>query len=166
MPTLSDLIERHLNALVEAAENSQVEVIRSELATIFDCVPSQINYVLTTRFTPAKGFVVESQRGSGGHVRIRRVLIAEKSSLGEYLHTGIAPELSHDPAMHICERLHYEGLITAREAALMMAALRRSSLPLPVPLRDQVRAAILKAMLLEIAGWPCPQTEPEANQSS
>ena len=153
MPTLSDLIEHHLNRLMEEAQDMQVEIIRSELASHFDCVPSQINYVLTTRFTPARGFLVESQRGSGGHVRIRRLYLEKRTTLRDFLLTELAPELTQDQSRHICERMFHEGLITEREAAMMIAATRRSSLPIPIPLRDQVRASILRSMLLELAQW-------------
>ena len=136
---------------MEASQERQVEIIRSELAAFFDCVPSQINYVLTTRFTPARGFLVESQRGSGGHVRIRRIYIAEENTLREFLLTELPSELTADQARHLCERLLSEQLISEREAGLMIAALSLRSLALPTLLRDQIRAVILRAMLLEIA---------------
>ena len=151
MPTTSDLIELHLQRLMEDAQGRQVEIIRSELASLFDCVPSQINYVLTTRFTPARGFLVESQRGSGGHVRIRRIYLEKVTTLRDFLISELTDELTQEQAKHICERLLNENLITEREAALMTAATRRSSIPVPVPCRDQVRSCILKAMLMEIA---------------
>ncbi|MCL2548345.1 MAG: CtsR family transcriptional regulator [Symbiobacteriaceae bacterium] len=150
MPTISDMIELHLKRLMEEAQDKHVEIIRNELASLFDCVPSQINYVLTTRFTPARGFVVESQRGSGGHVRIRRLPLEKLTTLSDYLFMDLAPELTQEQARHICERLLHERLITEREAAIMTAATRRSSIPVPVPYRDQVRSCILRAMILEI----------------
>ena len=151
MATLSDLIELHLHCLVDEAKGRHIEIIRSELAGRFNCVPSQINYVLSTRFTPARGFLVESQRGSGGHVRIRRIYLGEGSSLHEYLLTETATELTQEQARHICERLLHERMVNEREAALMIAATRRSSIPLHLPLRDQIRATVLRAMLMEIA---------------
>ena len=151
MPTLADIIEQYLRSLVENAGGNHIEIIRSEVAASFDCVPSQINYVLATRFTPARGYLVESQRGSGGHVRIRRIQLAPQSTLGDFLHSGLTEALTQDQARHICERLLHEELITKRECSLMVAALRRSSLPVSIPLRDQLRATILRAMLLELA---------------
>lgn len=163
MPTLSDLIEQYLNALMEDAKGQQVEITRSEVAAVFDCVPSQINYVLTTRFTPARGFLVESQRGSGGHVRIRRVYL-ETTCLGDYLSDGVSSELSQEEARHICDRLFAEGMITERERALMVAATRRSALPVAAQLQNRLRASLLKAMLYELA-QQSGSIKPSANKT-
>ena len=152
MATLADLIETHLHMLIHETQGQKVEIVRSELAAVFDCVPSQINYVLATRFTPARGYVVESQRGSGGHVRIRRIQLDVNTGLHEYLHSGIGDAISQEEAKHICDRLLSEHLITERERALIVAATRRTSLPVPLQLRDPIRACMLKAILLELAG--------------
>ena len=68
---ISDVIAQFINELLE--EDSTAEVQRSELASRFNCVPSQINYVISTRFSPERGYVVESRRGGNGYIRIRRV---------------------------------------------------------------------------------------------
>jgi len=150
MPTLADLIEHHLKRMVEEAQEKRVEIIRSELAAIFDCVPSQINYVLATRFTPARGFMVESQRGSGGHVRISRIQLHKSALLQEYLLAEVTPEISQLQAKHICDRMLHEGLISEKEHAIIIAATKRSSIPVPIPLRDRVRSRMMRAIMLEI----------------
>ena len=72
MAKISNSIEDFLLAMLKEAEGS-LEIQRSLLAERFDCAPSQINYVLTTRFTPYKGYYVESRRGGGGFIRITKV---------------------------------------------------------------------------------------------
>ncbi len=148
--TLADIIEEYLRELVQMSTNARIEITRSELAERFSCVPSQINYVLTTRFTPERGFVVESRRGGGGHVRIARVELGHGDQLAVLLNETIGAALNEETAMHICDRLYYEQIITARERIMMEAGLQRRSLPLPTEIRDQVRASIMKAMILAI----------------
>ncbi|MGE5653340.1 MAG: CtsR family transcriptional regulator [Bacillota bacterium] len=148
--TLADIIEGYLRELVEMSANARVEITRSELAERFSCVPSQINYVLATRFTPERGFVVESRRGGGGHVRITRVVLGEGDQLTVLLNETIGDALNEETAMHICDRLYYERVISARERAMLQAAAQRRALPLPTEVRDNVRASIMKAMILAI----------------
>lgn len=73
MPRLSNIIEEFIKELLEETEDGIVEIQRNELADYFDCAPSQINYVLTTRFTPYMGYYVESRRGGGGYIKIVKV---------------------------------------------------------------------------------------------
>ena len=79
MATLSDSIERYLKGRLSKAVEGVIEIRRSEVAEQFDCVPSQINYVLETRFTPQRGYYVESRRGGGGYIRIMESLRAPLS---------------------------------------------------------------------------------------
>lgn len=132
------------------SNNDRVEITRSELAERFSCVPSQINYVLATRFTPERGFVVQSRRGGGGHVRITRIELGQGDQLTVLLNETIGEALNQETAMHICDRLYHEGVITVRERAMLEAAVQRRSLPLPTVARDEVRASIMKAMILAI----------------
>lgn len=148
--TLADIIEVYLRELVEMSSNARVEITRSELAERFSCVPSQINYVLATRFTPERGYIVESRRGGGGHVRIARVELGQGDQLAILLNETIGEALNEETARHICDRLYYERVITARERAMLQAAVQRRSLPLPVEIRDHVRACLMKAMILTI----------------
>ena len=81
MPGLSNMIERFIKSMIEMAEDSTIEIQRNELAERFDCAPSQINYVLTTRFTPYKGYYIESRRGGGGYIKIIKVGIDENEDI-------------------------------------------------------------------------------------
>ncbi|MBC7345957.1 MAG: CtsR family transcriptional regulator [Clostridia bacterium] len=146
MRTLADRIEEYLKKRLAESPRGILEVQRQELALLFACVPSQINYVLGTRFTLTQGYLVESRRGGGGYVRIVRLpldvqhlaaLLAEKP-------------LSQQAAEGIIARLEEEGIVGRREAMLMQAVLDREVLGVELPTRDFLRARLLRAMLLTI----------------
>ena len=86
MRNISDIIENYLKEVLEMSEKSLVEIKRSEIADKFECVPSQINYVINTRFTIEKGYVVESKRGGGGFIRIMKVQTYDHAHLIDQLH--------------------------------------------------------------------------------
>lgn len=148
MSNISDLIEKYLKGLIEGSKQGQVEIQRNELAVRFSCVPSQINYVLATRFTVEHGFVVESKRGGGGFVRIVRVPMDEKIDVVCQMCDLIGNNISQQGAEGITRRLLEEDLISGREAAIMRAAMSRDVLRIALPARDQLRALILKAMII------------------
>lgn len=141
---MTDAIEQHLLGLLGG--DTAVELQRAELAVRFGCAPSQINYVLVTRFTPARGFVVESRRGGGGYIRVVR-LPAEA-----WADVAVFPEeIDQATALHHVARLREAGRVTDREAAMLRAIVAREVLALPLPLRDRLRAAILRAALCGLA---------------
>lgn len=148
MPNLCDCIEAYIRDLLQEREGV-VEIRRSELAERFGCAPSQINYVLSTRFTPDRGYVVESRRGGGGYIRITRLNL-EREDLFGWLSRRLAGPISQDEACHIIARLQEDGIVTPREALLMQAAVHRETIALDLPLRDQVRARLLHAMLIAL----------------
>ncbi len=148
MANLADKIERYLKEHLRRTEI--LEVQRAMLAALFDCAPSQINYVLTTRFTPERGYLVESRRGGGGYIRIIRLNIESPEDLRDLIQRQIGDSLSQNEALDIVERLREEGIIDEREAAMMEVAMRREVLGLELPVRDTVRANLLKAMLTAI----------------
>lgn len=146
MRNISDIIEEHLKEVLR--RNGVVEIQRSELAQLFQCVPSQINYVIATRFTLEKGYVVESKRGGGGYIRIRRIQAPENpKSYWQNLLELIQDQISQSSAEAIVDRLLEDGRVSGREALLMKSVLSRDLFPLPVAVRDRVRANILKSML-------------------
>ena len=148
MRNISDLIEGYLKEILELEQQGLIEIKRSELAEQFQCVPSQINYVINTRFTAERGYLVESKRGGGGYIRIVRVEPHSKKDLFDELDRYIQKELAQSVSEDIIYRLLDENIISKREAKLMLAALDRSTLDMPLPLRDQIRARILRAMLM------------------
>ncbi|MFC5540878.1 MAG: CtsR family transcriptional regulator [Bacilli bacterium] len=150
MKNISDLIEGYLKRVIELDGKGHIEIKRSELADKFQCVPSQINYVINTRFTVEKGYLVESKRGGGGYIRIFRVKPSSKVELIDHLIKQIEKGATQNMAEDIIYRLLEEEMINEREATLMLAAVNRDTLKLQLPTRDELRSAILKAMLLTL----------------
>ncbi|MGE5591621.1 MAG: CtsR family transcriptional regulator [Bacillota bacterium] len=150
MRNLADRIEAYLLSLVRQAPEGVVELQRAELAEKFDCVPSQINYVLATRFSPERGFVVESRRGGGGYIRISRLNLDSSDELQQLVHRAMGDAMSQDVALAYITRLQEAGLLTPRETALMTAVVHREVLALDLPARDILRANLLRAMLLAL----------------
>jgi transcriptional regulator CtsR len=150
MARLSDIIEAFLKTLINEEEGA-VEIQRNELANKFNCVPSQINYVISTRFTADKGYYVESRRGGGGYISIKRV---NTESAGEYLMhiiTSIGNKISQLTSEVFINNFVDYNLIDDREAMLMKAATSDKVLiDIPVEKRDEVRATVLKHMLMSL----------------
>ncbi|HLQ71284.1 MAG TPA: CtsR family transcriptional regulator [Bacillota bacterium] len=144
---ISDIIEAYLKKVLEQTGKNAVEIRRGEIAELFQCVPSQINYVIKTRFTSEKGYIVESKRGGGGYIRIMRVIHQDHADLIDEIIAMINPEVNQQEAFHVLERLYEEEVITKREAKLMMSAIDRTTLAFQLPLRDKVRSRVLTAML-------------------
>lgn len=139
-----------MKQVIELGGQGHIEIKRSELADKFQCVPSQINYVINTRFTAERGYLVESKRGGGGYIRILRVSAHSKTELLDDITEQVGNAVSQQAVEHMVYRLIDEEVITKREAKLILAAISRSTLVLPLPLRDEVRAYIIKAMLLTL----------------
>lgn len=147
LKNISDLIEHYLKQVLEMSEKEIVEIKRSEIADRFQCVPSQINYVINTRFTIENGYVVESKRGGGGYIRIMKVKANNKSHLIDQLVSLIKSHLSQMSAEQIIQRLYEENVITLREAKIMKSVIDRSVINVELPRRDELRAVMLRAML-------------------
>jgi len=144
---ISDIIENYLKEVLEMSGKSLVEIKRSEVADKFECVPSQINYVINTRFTIEKGYVVESKRGGGGFIRIMKVQSHDSAHLIDQLLSLIQMRIPQSSAEDVIYRLVEEKVINDREAKIMLSVIDRSVLYLDLPYRDELRARILKAML-------------------
>ncbi|MGB9663235.1 MAG: CtsR family transcriptional regulator [Moorellaceae bacterium] len=148
--TLADRIEEYLKWLLSSTPEGVIEVQRQELAKVFACVPSQITYVLGTRFTVERGYLVESRRGGGGYVRIMRLPLKDRHKLKEWVQEAVSEYVSQDAGEEMINRLYQEGFLTSREKMLLEAVINRHALPLELPLRDRVRSAILRAVLLTL----------------
>jgi transcriptional regulator of stress and heat shock response len=144
---ISDIIESYLKKVLEMSEQEIVEIKRSEIADKFQCVPSQINYVINTRFTIEKGYTVESKRGGGGYIRIMKVRTRDDAHLVDQLLSLIKSRIAQGSAEDVIFRLVEEGVITDREAKIMLSVIDRSVLYIELPYRDELRSRMLKAML-------------------
>ncbi|WP_026569016.1 MULTISPECIES: CtsR family transcriptional regulator [Sediminibacillus] len=147
MSNISDVIERYLKEILRENNKNAVEIKRSEIANQFQCVPSQINYVIKTRFTVERGYIVESKRGGGGYIRIIRIENEDKAKLIDDIMKMIQPAVTQQAAVDILERMLEEELITKREAKMMASAIDRSTLAFQLPVRDEIRSRIMTAML-------------------
>ena len=149
---LSDSIEQFIKTMLTQDEND-VELKRNELAEYFGCAPSQINYVLSTRFTPDHGYIIESRRGGGGCIRIFRMRQDTSAQLSYMRNQRIGDSIDALTASHLIQQLQERKAVTPGEAALMNAAVSDQSLSLPITaeMKDALRAKILKRMLTEVA---------------
>src|SRR5690625_881203 len=147
MSNISDVIEKYLKQTLKAQGKNVIEIKRSEIADQFQCVPSQINYVINTRFTVEKGYVVESKRGGGGYIRIIKVIHQDSSELIDEIITMIQPTVTQQTAVDVLNRLKEEDLITEREMKIMVSVMDRRVLAFQLPLRDEIRARLLVTML-------------------
>ncbi|SDE59222.1 transcriptional regulator CtsR [Paenibacillus sp. UNCCL117] len=148
MRSVSEMIEQHLKQIMQQSPDGVIEIQRNDLADQFNCVPSQINYVISTRFTLEKGYLVESKRGGGGYVRIQKIVLHSHGTVLDYIFQNVGTHIDQNASEGLIYRLQEGGFITAREAALMKAALDREALALKLPLRDEIRARMLKAMMI------------------
>lgn len=148
--TLADRIENYIKWLLNRSTDGVVELQRQELAERFTCVPSQISYVLSTRFTIERGYLVESRRGGGGYIRIARVPLNADTRIKAWVQEALGEYLTQEAAVELIRRLEEEGLLTRREQIILTSVINRQTLPLELPMRDQVRACIMKAVILTL----------------
>ncbi len=144
---MSDMIEEFIKDLFD--ETNYVEIQRNDLAEQFNCVPSQINYVISTRFKPAHGYYVESKRGGGGHITIRKVDIAKSNYIMQVIESIGDRITSQEVDIFISNALSYD-VITKEQAKLLKVATSDNVLIVPYEYKDLLRASILKNMLINI----------------
>ena len=149
---LSDSIESFIKTLI-TQEEPEVELKRNELAEYFGCAPSQINYVLATRFSPDHGYIIESRRGGGGYIRIVRVLSDQNQRLAYLINERIGERIDEASAVRLIGQLTESKTVSAEEANMMRAAVSSCALSVPIPdsIKDALRARTLKTMLTAVA---------------
>ncbi len=130
-------------------DEEYIEIQRNDLAEQFNCVPSQINYVIATRFKPSQGYYVESKRGGGGHIKIKKVNIT-KSNYFMHIINSIGEAISQQEVdIFISNFLSY-SMVTEEQAKLLKVATSDNILTISQPTRDKIRANIFKNMLLNL----------------
>ena len=144
---ISDIIENYIKELL--ADDNEVIIKRNDLANYFNCVPSQINYVIATRFTNELGFIVESRRGGGGGITIRKVLLTKNDYISTLI-SSIGNYLKQNEAYSYIKTLFEYDIITKREANIMFAAVSDNTLNIDGENKDYLRAKIMKNMLTNI----------------
>ena len=143
---ISDIIEQYLKDIL--ADSRRIEIKRSEIAQQFDCVPSQINYVIKTRFTLKNGYVVKSKRGGGGYIRIERINLLDDVDVLDMLINAIGDSISERDAFDVIRTLYEAKVITRREGDLMMVMVAKQTLKLDSRVKEnQLRARVLTSLL-------------------
>ena len=148
---LSDIIARRILELIEESDKNTAEIQRNELASALGCVPSQINYVLETRFTVDRGYIVESKRGGGGFVKISKI---KTNDSNDYLNglflESVGDELTEKRFAQILDKLVSDNIMSESERILIEASLSDDSLSMPFTIRDKVRAKAFKNVILKL----------------
>ncbi len=150
MASLSDIIETFIKQMISDT-NGVIEIQRNELANQFNCVPSQINYVISTRFTTDRGYYVESRRGGGGHVRIKRINITRPGNYLMHIVSSMGTSISQQSAEVFINNFIDYDVISEREGYIMKAAVSDKIIGvISMPDRDIIRATLLKNMILSL----------------
>lgn len=145
---LSNAIAQMISEMLE--EKQEIEIQRNILAQDLGCVPSQINYVLSSRFTPERGYIVESRRGGGGFIKITRVAY-DKDTMIMQVVNAVGSAIDEETARAHIMNLAYHKLISPRDANLMLSAISESNFrPVPPALKSILRANIFKQLLLTV----------------
>ena len=149
MARISDIIAQFINDMIEDKKDKEVIIQRNELADKFNCAPSQINYVLTTRFTSEKGYMIESRRGGGGYIIIKRIEYNNKEKQVEAINKAIGDSLTYSAALLLLEHLYETNLITKRELEIVKISINDRTLSNAED-KNKLRAEILKGIIMVI----------------
>ena len=144
---MSDIIANFINDILNETDEGEAIIQRNDLATRFNCVPSQINYVISTRFTPAYGYYVESQRGGGGYIKITKAKIT-KSDYLMHLITSLGDKVTQKEIEIFVKNIYENDIISMREAKLILSATNDKALN--TENKDIIRASIFKNMLINL----------------
>lgn len=145
---VSNLIEKYIKEIFLKNNAAVIEIRRNEMADRFECAPSQINYVMQTRFSLEKGYIVKSKRGGGGFIRIQKLDIPSQKGLYLAIRKYIGDRISQEQSWGLIQRLFDERIITARERQMLRVAVSRDVLNMEQLYRDRFRASLLSSMLI------------------
>ena len=149
---ISDLIASFLQESLDESDGGVLEVQRSDLAQKFNCVPSQINYVMSTRFSPEHGYIVESRRGGNGYIRITRVRM-DRQTLLMHVVNSVGGELDLASAKAILSNLTTSGALDKNVGETLLTCMGDRALgAVPRQTRDTVRAEMMKQALIHQLG--------------
>ena len=146
---LSEVIESYIKEMMGDNDEEFIEFGRNELAQYFNCVPSQINYVISTRFNPERGYYVESHRGGGGNIKIKRIDISKNKYI-MHIVNSIKNDLSQHEAEMLIDNLFDYGVIDEKSLKMLKVATNDKVLNLPLEYADITRTKILKNLLINI----------------
>lgn len=146
---ISDIIEKYLKSIL--AESQEVEIKRSEMAQLFNCVPSQINYVIKTRFNIQNGYIVRSKRGGGGYIRIAKVNLVDDYDVLDELITIVGDSINFKEAFQLIQSLFQASVLSQMTANLLLAVIDKKTLNFgDSELENMLRARIMKSILTRL----------------
>jgi transcriptional regulator of stress and heat shock response len=148
MTRLSDVIEEFIKDMLKNSNENQLQIVRNELANYFSCAPSQINYVLTTRFTVDKGYYIESRRGGGGYIIIKQFKLKQDKFLLDIINEKIADSITYNTGVHIVEGLMESDIITKKECDILKVAINDRTLSICLHNKNKLRADILRSIVM------------------
>ena len=147
MARLTDIIEKFIKEMINEDEENKILIQRNELADQFICAPSQINYVLSTRFTYAKGYIIESRRGGGGYISIKKIEHKCPVSRKKILNESIGDSITYHNTISLLDNLLEGEIINKKEYELIKISMNDKTLN-SVSNKNKVRADILKGMMM------------------
>ena len=148
MSKISDLIEEFI--LEQLDDTEYINLSRNELANFFNCAPSQINYVLSTRFTEPRGFIIESHRGGGGYIRLARINLDKDDYLTALISDTLIYDIDYPTSIQILNNLCSLGFLTNNEVTILSFAVAPKALAMPLKIENKQRANILKNIVINI----------------
>ncbi len=148
MSKISDIIEAFI--LEQMQDDEELNLSRNELANFFNCAPSQINYVLSTRFTTPKGFIIESHRGGGGYIRLVKVNMGKDDYLNRLLTEVLTDEITYSESCEILDNLYKHNVILDETLDILKIVLSGKSLSMPIKIENKQRANILENLIINI----------------
>ncbi|WP_413626967.1 CtsR family transcriptional regulator [Fructilactobacillus vespulae] len=144
--SMSDTIEEYLKKLLDSSDE-ELQIRRSDIAQYFDVVPSQINYVIKTRFNLKDGFIVQSKRGGGGYIRIEKIRLVQEADVFDSLIAAIGDSITQRDEEIILNTLLENKLLSKREVNLIASILKQEAINVETKMEEKVRANILAALL-------------------
>ena len=150
MTTLANQIEAYIKMLLEKSQNNILELQRGDLAEIFMCVPSQINYVLETRFAPSQGYLVESRRGGGGYLRIIKLVLPPDQQLHQAVEELGGKPITEQSGVSLINNLVEGGFLTPREGVLIKSMINNNTLKSLRQDANLLRGYLLQSVLANI----------------
>lgn len=148
MSKISDIIEEFILEQLDDADF--INLSRNELANFFDCAPSQINYVLSTRFTEPRGFIIESHRGGGGYIKLSRIDLDKNNYVKELIQNTLISDVDYPTSIQILSNLYKMEILDENSIKIISYAISPKALAMPIKIENKQRANILKNILINI----------------
>ncbi len=148
MSNISDIIEEFI--LEQLDDTDFINLSRNELANFFNCAPSQINYVLSTRFTLPKGYIIESHRGGGGYIKLERINLNKNDYLKNLISNTLLEDISYSESIKILDDLNRLNILGEESCDVLKFALSQKALAMPIKIENKQRANILRNVLINI----------------